>query len=88
MKNRINSVGGTVQYKATKKINAQIDLLNQDDGFNQTNRSLINTKVNYRFSNQNRAEIRLGYSNEVHEGVNGTFKTPGFLVLWLGIRVE
>ena len=61
-----------------QKINAQIDLLNQDDGFNQTNRSLINTKVNYRFSNQNRAEIRLGYSNEVHEGVNGTFKTPGF----------
>ncbi len=78
LNNNLNSFGATANYRSGKGWNASVDLVNQDDQFNQTNRSLINTGVNYRFKNQSRAEVKVGYSNEVHQGANGSFNTPGF----------
>lgn len=78
LNNRINSVSASAGYKSGQGWNAMLDLVNQNDGFNQVNRNLVNARLNYRLSNQSRADVRVGYSNETHEGVNGSFTTPGY----------
>lgn len=76
--NDLTSIGASVRYKVLKGLNATVDVVNQDDQFNQVNRNLATLRGNYRFPNQSILDVKMGYSIEDHDGDNGSFKTPGF----------
>lgn len=75
--NNLTSAGSSVRFKSGKGWNVESELVYQIDEFNQVDRQLGTVRGNYRFKNQGLAELKLGYSNEAHQGIDTTFTTPG-----------
>ena len=77
--NNLNSAGASVRYNVMQGLNATVELVNQDDQFNQVNRNLATVRANYRLPNQSILDVKMGYSTEGHETAAGDkFSTPGF----------
>jgi len=75
--NNLQSMGGTVRFKSGKGWNVESDIVYQSDEFNQVDRKLATAKGNYRFGNQGLAELKVGYSQEDHTGLDTAFTLPG-----------
>lgn len=77
VQNNLNSLGASARYKSGERWNAEVQLVNQGDEFNQVSRNLLTVGGDYRFPNNSTARIQLGYSAENHDTDRGVFTKPG-----------